>query len=61
VGEVGGGGAAGEVGAGWAGGVAEPLGLTVVGSGEGVEVSAPTVIGSAAQLLDAALSSISPE
>ena len=67
VGEGGEGGAVGtgaveEVGGGgWAGGVVEPLGPTVVGSGEGVAASALTVIGSAAQLLDAALLLPSPE
>ena len=57
VGEVGGVGGAGEAG----GGAVEPLGLGVAGTGEGVELPAFTVIGSAAQLLDAALLLSSPE
>ncbi len=63
-GEVGvvGTGAVGEVGGGSAGGVVEPpLGMTVVGAGESVAVLARTVIGSAAQPLDAALLLPSPE
>ena len=61
-----GGGGVGTVGTGVVGGVGdggavEPLGLGVVSSGEGVEALARTVIGSAAQPLDAALLLLSPE
>jgi hypothetical protein len=60
VGTVGTGGVGG-VGAVGDGGVVEPLGLSVVSSGEGVESLARTVIGSAAQPLVAVLSLLAPE
>jgi hypothetical protein len=62
-GEVGtvGTGAAGAAGGAGGGCVVDPLGAAVVGSGEGVGTLALTVIGSAAQLLDAALLLSSPE